>query len=121
MTAVEVAARAHVAAVVARHPAAAAIDTHLWVAAIVAHLTPLPERRAWRTRRWIPASARRHAVTLEREQEHDAQPAEGLVSHLTAEQQNAAARDAWRHLASLGLASVDPEDVVTRTLLEAVA
>jgi hypothetical protein len=95
-----------------------------WVAAVVAHLEPLPEHRAWRTRRWIPDSARRHAVTLERDQqlqEPSPDPAE-LVAHLTPKQQLDAARAAWRHLAALGLASPDPEnDVVTRTLLEAVA
>lgn len=113
-------AREHIAAVVDRVPAMADVDVDMWTSAVVAHLMPLPEYRPWRRRHWIGPSARRHAVLLERDQQHEDLPADPgvLVEHLTDEQQRDAARAAWRHLAALGLATPDPEnDVVTRTLL----
>jgi hypothetical protein len=99
------------------------IDPTVYVEIVDEHLTPLPVEREWTRRRSIPSSARRHALDLERDQDHSRPdalaPVAELLARRAAAERAAAAYAAWARLNDVGLAGGGEDgDIVTSTLAD---
>jgi hypothetical protein len=121
----------HVAAVehVTRQFAAgccAGTDPGTYLQIVDEHLTPLPDDREWARRHSIGSTARRHSLTLERDQDHTRpaalEPLTDLLARRAAKNRAAAAYAAWAELNGVGLAGQGEHgDLVTETLADDLA